>query len=112
MFDMLGMMGKVKDMQARIQEVQNILASSTLHAIHPEEDIKVTVNGKKEIIKTEVNPALWTRYNPEQILLFIDQTANMALREADVLAKNLMAEKTEGILPKIPGFDLASLFGR
>jgi nucleoid-associated protein EbfC len=110
MLDMLGMMGKAKEMQAKMQEIQAELAQSWYEATHPDASVNVKVNGKKEVIKITVESNMWIQNNPDTVVDYIKATTNMALREAENAAKKLMAERTEGILPKIPGLDLGGFF--
>jgi nucleoid-associated protein EbfC len=112
MMDMLGAMGKVKEMKAKMEEIQDELARLDFVATHPDAQVSVKVNGKKEVIKVTVEPNMWIQNNPETVLHYIVVTTNMALKDAENKAKSLMAERTEGILPKIPGLDFGSLFNR
>ena len=112
MFDMMGAMGKVKEMKQKMEEVQTELAGLDFVASHADLSIYVKVSGKKEIKEIVVTPETWIQHNPDHVVAGILATTNAALANADMGAKLLIAERTEGILPKIPGFDMASLFNK
>lgn len=112
MMDMMGMMGKVKEMQSKMQDAQEKLADIVASGESGGGMVKVLVNGKKEILKIEIEPEL---VNPEEVRILQDlivAAANKAFSEVEVLTKNEISKVTEGILPKIPGFDLANLFNK
>jgi DNA-binding YbaB/EbfC family protein len=112
MFDMMGMMGKVKEMQTKMQEAQEKLSEITATGEAGGGMVKVEVNGKKEILKIDIEPDL---VNPAEISILQDlivAAINKAFQEVEVLAKEEMAKVTDGMLPKIPGFDLGNLFNK
>ena len=112
MMDIMGMMGKVKEMQSKMQDAQEKLADIVASGEAGGGMVKVLVNGKKEILKIEIEPEL---VKPEEVRILQDlivAAANKAFSEVEILAKNEISKVTEGILPKIPGFDLASLFNK
>lgn len=107
MFDMLG---KVKEMQGKMQEAQEKLAEIITSGESGGGMVKATVNGKKELLSLEIEPEL---FKPEDAKLTQDlivAAVNTALRNVESLVKDEMAKITDGIMPKIPGFDLDSLF--
>ena len=73
--------------------------------------VKATVNGKKQLVAIEVDPALLK--SEDKIILqdLIVAAVNKANDEADGLAKEEMRKSTEGILPNIPGLDLSGMMG-
>lgn len=112
MFDMMGMMGKVKEMQTKMQEAQEKLSEITATGEAGGGMVKVEVNGKKEILKIDIEPDL---VNPAEISILQDlivAAINKAFQGVEVLAKDEMSKVTDGILPKIPGIDLGNLFNK
>ncbi len=110
MFDMMNMMGKVKEMQSKMQEAQEKLGEITAEGEAGGGMVKALVNGKKELLSIEVEPEL---FKPEDAKLTQDlivAAVNNALRKVEEKAKDEMAKVTDGLMPKIPGFDLDSLF--
>lgn len=100
------MMGKVKEMQTKMQEAQEKLGEITAEGEAGGGMVKARVNGKKELLSIEVEPEL---FKPEDARLTQDlivAAVNNALRKVEEEAREEMA----GMMPKIPGFDLDSLF--
>lgn len=111
MFDMMKMMGKVKEMQARMKEAQDNLAALKVTGESGGGMVKVTVNGKRQIMAIDIDPAI---IKPEDKVLIQDlvvAAVNMASDKAEVLAKEELRKSTEGILPNIPGMDFSSMMG-
>lgn len=111
MFDMMKMMGKMKEVQTRLKEAQDNLGKLRAEGESGAGMVKATVNGKKQVISIEVDPSL---IKPEdQIILqdLIVAAINKAQDEADHLAKEEMKKSTEGLIPNIPGFDLSGMMG-
>ncbi|MBK6977984.1 MAG: YbaB/EbfC family nucleoid-associated protein [Cytophagaceae bacterium] len=110
MFDMMGMMGKVKEMQSKMQEAQEKLADITAEGESGGGMVKVIVNGKKELVAVEIEPILMKPEDVKIVQDLIVAASNIAMEKAEVLAKQEMSKITEGVLPKIPGLDLGDLF--
>ena len=111
MFDMMKMMGKMKEVQARMKQSQDKLG--TLYATGESGAglVKAKVNGKKQLITLDVDSSLLKAEDKTILQDLIVAAVNKASEEADVLAKEEMRKSTEGLLPNIPGLDLSSLMG-
>ncbi len=109
MLDMMKMMGKVKEMQARMQEAQARLANITTTAEAGAGMVEATVNGKKELVDLKIDKSLFTPDDQDMLKDLVIAAVNKAIAEAEVLAKEELKKSTEGILPNIPGFDLSSM---
>jgi len=111
MFDMMKMMGKMKEVQARIKEAQDNLGK--LHASGESGGgmVKAVVNGKKQLISLEIDPAILKADDKIIVQDLVVAAVNKASEEADVLAKEEMRKSTEGLLPNIPGLDLSGMMG-
>ena len=111
MFDMMKMMGKMKEVQARMKESQDKLG--TLYATGESGAglVKAKVNGKKQLITLDVDSSLLKAEDKTILQDLIVAAVNKASAEAEVLAKEEMRKSTEGLLPNIPGLDLSSLMG-
>lgn len=111
MFDMMKMMGKMKEVQARIKEAQDNLVRVIAHGESGAGLVKATVNGKKQLVAIEIDPSLLK--GDDKIILqdLIVAAVNKANEEAEVLAKEELRKSTEGILPNIPGLDLSGMMG-
>lgn len=111
MFDMMGMMGKVKEMQAKMQEVQEGLTKITAEGEAGAGMVRAVANGKKQLISIEIDHMMMKEDDREILQDLIVAAANAALRNAELLAADELKKSTEGLLPNIPGMDLNSMFG-
>jgi DNA-binding YbaB/EbfC family protein len=109
MLDMIGMMGKVKEMQARLKEAQDNLVHLKATAESGGGMVKAVVNGKKQLLSLDIDPTLLKK--EDQIILqdLVVAAVNKATEEADIMAKEELRKSTEGILPNIPGLDFSNL---
>lgn len=109
MFDMMGMLGKIKDLQAKMKEAQDNLVHIQASAEAGAGMVKATVNGKKQVVKIEIDPEVVKPDDREMMQDLIVAAVNKALAEVDVKAREELKKSTQGILPNIPGMDLSSL---
>jgi len=111
MFDMMKMMGKVKEMQARMKEAQDKLSFINASAESGGGMVKATVNGKKILISLDIDPVILKSEDKILVQDLIVAAVNKASEEVDILAKEEIRKSTEGILPNIPGMDFSSMMG-
>ncbi|MEM6360752.1 MAG: YbaB/EbfC family nucleoid-associated protein [Bacteroidota bacterium] len=109
MFDMMKMMGKMKEVQAKVKEAQDNLVHITTTAESGAGMVKATVNGKKELVKLELDKDLVKPEDQEMLQDLIIAAVNKATSEVEILAKEELKKSTEGLLPNIPGLDLGGL---
>jgi DNA-binding YbaB/EbfC family protein len=112
MFDMMKMMGKMKEVQARIKEAQDNLVSIKTTGESGGGMVKATVNGKRQVIALDIDPTLLKAEDKAMVQDLVIAAINKASDDVDVLAKEEMRKSTEGLLPNIPGMDLGSLMGQ
>ncbi|MCK6617671.1 MAG: YbaB/EbfC family nucleoid-associated protein [Cyclobacteriaceae bacterium] len=111
MIDMMKMMGKMKEVQARLKEAQDNLVNIRANGESGGGMVKATVNGKKQLIALDVDASLLKAEDKIIIQDLIVAAVNKAMEEADMLAKESLRKSTEGLLPNIPGMDLGSMMG-
>lgn len=111
MFDMMKMMGKVKEVQARMKEAQDNLVNLQTTGESGGGMVKATVNGKKQIISIDIDAAILKADDKILIQDLVVAAVNIASDKAEALAKEEIRKSTEGILPNIPGMDLSSMMG-
>ncbi|HEX8060656.1 MAG TPA: YbaB/EbfC family nucleoid-associated protein [Cyclobacteriaceae bacterium] len=109
MMDMFNMMGKVKELQARLKEAQDNLVHVRTTGESGGGMVKATVNGKKQVISIDIDPSLLKSDDKQIAQDLVVAAINKALEEAEILAKEELRKSTEGILPNIPGLDLSNL---
>lgn len=109
MLDMMKMMGRMKELQARLLQAQKNLVHVRATAESGGGLVKATVNGKKQVITVEIDKSL---LKPEDQIIVQDlvvAAVNKASEEAEVLAREELRKSTEGLLPDIPGLDLGNI---
>lgn len=110
MFDMMKMMGKMKEVQAKIKEAQDNLVNIKATAEAGGGMVTATVNGKKEVIELLIDDSLLTPEDKEMLKDLTIAAINKASSEVEILAKEEMRKSTEGMIPNIPGLDLGGMF--
>ncbi|MDX5339423.1 MAG: YbaB/EbfC family nucleoid-associated protein [Cyclobacteriaceae bacterium] len=111
MFDFMGMMGKVKEAQAKIKEVQERLIFLTAEGEAGAGMVKVQVNGARKVLKIEMDDSLLTPSDKEMLSDLVVAATNKAIEAIEVKIKAEMKSATEGMIPNIPGMDLGNMFG-
>lgn len=111
MFDMMKMMGKMKEVQARMKEAQDNLVNVKAQGESGGGMIKATVNGKKQLVALDIDPSLLKSDDKVIVQDLVIAAVNKAAEEAETLAKEELRKSTEGLLPNIPGMDLSGLMG-
>jgi len=109
MFDLMGMMGKVKEMQGKMKEVQEKVSKLQLTSESGAGLVKATINGNRQIIKLDIDDSLLNIADKEVLQDLITAAINKAVQDIDLKIKDEMQTATQGVLPNIPGFDLNSL---
>jgi nucleoid-associated protein EbfC len=111
MFDMMKMMGKMKEVQAKMKEAQDNLVR--VHATGEAGGgmVKATVNGKKQVISIDIDASILKMDDKVLVQDLIVAAVNKANEEVEVIAKDEIKKATEGLIPNIPGMDLSSLMG-
>jgi hypothetical protein len=109
MFDMFNMMGKIKEMQAKMKEAQDNLSRIELTAEAGAGMVKATVNGNRQVIKLDIDESLFTPADKEVLQDLTAAAVNKALLEMDIRIKDELQQATQGVMPNIPGLNLEDL---
>jgi len=107
----MGMMGKVKEAQAKIKETQAKLVYLTATGESGAGLVKVTVNGDRKLVKIDFDESLLSPKDKEMLSDLIVAATNIAMESIDAKIKAEMKAATEGMMPNIPGMDIGSMFG-
>ena len=109
MFDMMKMMGKMKEVQQKMKEAQDQLKDIVVEGESGGGMVRASVNGQKEIIGLDIDEALINPTDKQMMRDLIIAATNKALQEADHKSKEHIKKSTEGLIPNIPGLDLSGL---
>ncbi len=107
--DLFNMMGKVKEMQSKMKEAQDNLGGIFADGEAGAGLVKATVNGKKQVLKIEIDDSLMKLEDKEMLQDLMVAAVNKALSNVEEKSGEFMKKATEGLVPNIPGFDLGSL---
>lgn len=102
--DLMGMMGKLKETQKKVEETKKRLDSVLIDEISSDGKVKITLTANREIKSLEISDELLS--DREQLEDYLIVTLNKAISKAtSVNETELSAVAKEG-MPNIPGLDL------
>jgi len=110
MFDIMSIMSKVKEAQAKIKEKQEQLVYLTAEGEAGAGLVKVKVNGHRRLIDIVIDDSLVNPNDKEMLKDLVVAATNKAFEEIDQLIKQEMKKATEGMMPNIPGMDFGNMF--
>ena len=105
---MMGMMGKMKEVQAKLKEAQDKLQDITVTAESGAGLVKATVNGQRKLLKIDIDDTIMNVSDREMVNDLVVAAVNNAMLKAAERAQEEMRKNTEGLLPNIPGLDLGN----
>jgi DNA-binding YbaB/EbfC family protein len=109
MFDMMKMMGKLKEVQESVKVAQSELKNITSTAESGAGMVSATVNGQKEIVELKIDESLINKEDSEMMKDLIIAAVNKAMADVEVTSKEHLRKATEGFIPNIPGFDINNM---
>ena len=101
MFDIMGMMGKLKEAQSKIEETKNRLDSVFIDEQSQDGSIKVSVTANRKIKSIEIDERLLQ--DKEELEDYLLLTLNRALERASVINEQELAGSIKDGMPNIPG---------
>ena len=106
----MNMLGKVKEVQAKMQKAKENLVNITVTSESGAGMVKVTVNGHRQVINLEIDPDIIKAEDKQTIEDLTVAAINKAMLDIEDKIKEELKKSTEGMLPNIPGLDLGNLF--
>ncbi len=103
---MMGMMGKLKETQQKVEETKKRMDTVLLTEKSNDDQIEVTITANREIKKIEISDDLLA--DKEQLEDFLIVTINNAIQQATKVNEAELAAVAKDGMPNIPGMD--SLF--
>ncbi|MCM2273045.1 MAG: YbaB/EbfC family nucleoid-associated protein [candidate division Zixibacteria bacterium] len=98
------MMKQMQKMQAKMEEMQAQLEKATVEGSAGGGMVKVTTNGKHEILSLSIDPEVVVKDDVEMLQDLIVAAVNQARQKAQELQSEQMGQLTGGL--KIPGLNL------
>jgi len=106
MFDMMKMMGKVKEVQEKMKAAQEELGSINVEAESGAGMVTAKMNGKKQLLELIIDESLEKESEAQLRNDLIVAAVNKAIEKAEEASREHLQKATEGMMPNIPGFDL------
>ncbi|MHC5353515.1 YbaB/EbfC family nucleoid-associated protein [Myroides sp. LJL115] len=102
--DLMGMMGKLKETQEKIEQTKKRLDTVLIDQQSSDELLKVTVTANREIRSLDINEELLQ--DKEQLEDYLITVLNRAISQADKINEAELAAAAKDGMPNIPGMDL------
>ncbi len=102
--DLKAIFKQIEKVQEELEKVQAELENKTVTEEAGGGMVKVTVNGKKEVVKIEIDKEV---VNPDDIEMLEDlliAAVNKALQSADKMISEEISKATSSLIPGLPGF--------
>ena len=106
--DMMGMMGKLKETQQKVEETKKRLDTFTLEESSSESLVTVTITANREVKAIKIDDSLLE--DKEQLEDYLVLTLNKAIEKATKVNETELAAVAKEGMPNIPGLD--GLFGK
>ena len=102
-FDLGGILQQAQQLQERLANVQQELASRTVDASAGGGMVTVTVNGKLEVVSIRIEPSLLDSKDVDMLQDLVVAAVNEGIRGAQRLVADEMGKVTGGLGIKLPG---------
>ncbi len=101
--DMMGMMGKLKETQQKVEETKKRLDTVTLEEHSPESLVKVVITANRSIKEINIDDSLLS--DKDQLEDYLILAINKAIEKATQVNENELAAVAKDGMPNIPGLD-------
>ncbi|TJY33972.1 YbaB/EbfC family nucleoid-associated protein [Pontimicrobium aquaticum] len=102
--DMMGMMGKLKETQAKVEATKERLNSVYIDESSSDDLLKITVTGNRAIKSIAIDEQLLE--DKEQLEDYLILTLNKAIEKANNVHETELAAVAKEGMPNIPGMDM------
>lgn len=102
--DLMGMMGKLKETQAKVEETKQRLNHVLIDEKSSDGLLKVTLTANRELKSIEIDDSLLE--DKEQLEDYLILTLNKAIEKATRVNESELSAVAQEGMPNIPGLDL------
>lgn len=102
--DLMGMMGKIKETQAKVEETKKRLDTVYIDEKSSDDLLRVTITANRKIKTIEIDDALLQ--DKEQLEDYLILTLNKAIETATQVNETEIAAVAKEGMPNIPGLDM------
>ena len=102
--DMMGMMGKIKEAQAKVEETKKQLDHQIMSEVSPDGKIKIEITANREIKNIIIDPSLATDMEELEDMLLI--TINRAVSNAHAQHEAALGAAARDGMPDLSGFGM------
>lgn len=101
--DMMGMLGKLKETQEKVQKTKERLNTVIIDEQSPDGLLKVSITANRTVKSISVDDSLLE--DKEQLEDYLILTLNKAIEKATTINENELAAVAKEGMPNIPGMD-------
>ncbi len=102
--DMMGMMGKLKEAQKKVEETKKRLDTVLIDEASNDKKLKITITANRAIKSIDINDELLE--DKEQLEDYLILTLNKAIEKATQINETELAAAAKDGMPNIPGMDM------
>lgn len=107
--NMQGMMKQLQKMQEKVAQVQAELELKTVTAESGGGMVKVTANGKQQIVKIVIEQEVVNPAEKDMLEDLVVAAVNKALETSSAMAQQEMQKATAGMMPNVPGLNIPGM---
>lgn len=104
-FNLDDMLGRVRDMQDKMQDAKAQLERLVIEAEAGGGMVRVKMNGNRKVLDLQIDAEIVAQNDVEMLQDLITTAMNRAVEQVDIQAESLL-KQAAGDLPSLPGMDL------